>query len=896
MSWSPRGDWIALGTAIEQYYQVDSRSGEASPFDPDLEVDDDVICVDFSPDGALLALGTRSGRLLLREVDDGAERPGWQMEGPPLVSLAFSPDGQTVAALDQTGTIHLGSPDDTRPERTLAPGTKGPSTGSDALAFSPDGSLLAAGGADGVVRLWALDEGDEPRTFSGHEGTVDLVAFSPDGTQLASGAADVTVRTWDVASGEALARVRCQPDRIRGMALGYRDGWLAACGSDRRSVALWDVDAGRLLTELGDDLVNVDGMAFSPDASQLAVADWNSVRMWSTRVAGARREGAGHRRDVRDIVHAPGGEQVISAGEDGAIWIWDAATGNAIGTMSGPQRSIYSLDISPDGRRLVTGGTDRVVCVWDLVTRRLLHSMEGHTANVWGVAFGPDGRLVASGAMDRSVRLWDGLTGELQATMEGPTSGVLSIAVRPDGRQVAAGSADGTAWVYSVEPPELERRLEGHGYDIWGIDYTADGRSLFTGGWDQSLRRWDTGTGRQQAVFTPGSCELSPEGAPNFPAVVSMAGGTRLAAVCERFKAAIWSLDTGVELAEFDARWGLDYALSVSPDGQTIATGDGPMVRLWTAADGRPIWRGPVLVADPPWLLTHRGWTDLADGGEQREPPATAWSRAIEQTAFAGDASADRLCILTFDDRLEIWDLENDSLVHEAPAHRGSMVFATATGCVIEHKSKVANHLPGVDEPVLLPGYNVGHVDREGGEIHVLGDANVIRYDEAGKRLGDVPALGDVRVSARVGDTIAAIDPAKDVKLWPLEGGDLIRSIRLDEAPHMAPTHALAGPGGSLVISFLDGTVGVWDGHTGARLDHIELHGPVAQLRLDGTRLLATTDVGDHAFVDLGALQRDYCDLLREVWSQVPVTWRDGGPVPTDPPAGHPCSRGQASP
>ena len=892
VSWSPRGDWIALATTIEQFYLVDPRSGEASPIDPDVEVEDDVMSVAFSADGGLLALGMRSGELMVRDVDREADRHAWPTGDSPLVSLAFSPDGGTLAALGQDGTLHLGSPAADRPDRSFASGTRGPSMAGDVLAFSPDGALLAVGGTDGTVRLWTVDEEGEPRRFTGHDGPVDTLAFSPDGTQLATGASDVTVRSWDVASGEERTRIRCQPDRIRGMAVQYRDGWVAACGSDRRSVSLWDVDRGELLTELGDDLYNVDGMAFSPDGDRLTVADWTSLRLWSTRVAGARREGVGHGRDVRALVHTPDGEQVISAGEDGAIWVWDAASGEAIATLRGPQRSLYSLDISPDGRRLVTGGTDRVVCVWDLGTRRLLHTMEGHTANVWGVAFGPDGRLVASGAMDRSVRLWDALTGELRATMEGPDKGILSIDVRADGRQVAAGSADGTVWIYSVAGAALERRLEGHGYDVWGIDYGDDGRTLFTGGWDQTLRRWDPTSGRNPETFRPTTCALAPEGAPNFPAVISLAGGRRLAAVCEKFKAAIWSLDSGEELAAFDARWGLDYALSASPDGVYLASGDGPMVRRWTAADGYPSWRAPVLLPDAPHLFTHRGWQDLSPDGDSGPPAPSAWRRAIEESAFAGDASADRLCLLTHDDRLEIWDRAEDRLLDEAPAHRGSKVFATATGCITERRSEVALHLPGRSEPLTLDGYNGGHVDPDAGEVHVVGDAVMIRYDLQGKRLGDVPAVGDFRVSARLGDAIAVIDPAKDIKLWPIEGGELIRTIRLEDAPDLAPIHALAGPGESLVISFIDGTVGVWDAHTGAQLDRIKLHGAVAQLRLDGTRLLAATDVGDHATLDLGALARDPCDLLREVWSQVPVSWRDGGPVPAAPPADHPCAAG----
>jgi WD40 repeat protein len=73
------------------------------------------------------------------------------------------------------------------------------------LAFSPDGATLASGSADRTVRLWEVASGQERRTLQGHDGEVTSLAFSPDGATLASGSADNTVRLWEVASGRCFA-------------------------------------------------------------------------------------------------------------------------------------------------------------------------------------------------------------------------------------------------------------------------------------------------------------------------------------------------------------------------------------------------------------------------------------------------------------------------------------------------------------------------------------------------------------------------------------------------------------------------------------------------------------------------------------------------------------------
>src|SRR5262249_48030263 len=95
----------------------------------------------------------------------------------------------------------------TRKERTLFHGDTGRVR---SVAFSPDGKTLAAGVRDGTIRLWDVATGKELASLREKAHAVRAVAFSADGKTLAAVDEERPegVKLWDLASERVRARLQ----------------------------------------------------------------------------------------------------------------------------------------------------------------------------------------------------------------------------------------------------------------------------------------------------------------------------------------------------------------------------------------------------------------------------------------------------------------------------------------------------------------------------------------------------------------------------------------------------------------------------------------------------------------------------------------------------------------
>jgi WD40 repeat protein len=127
----------------------------------------------------------RTGNELFRVKDKSVGSPG---------SLVFSPDGERFA-ISRSRSIMVC---DVLRQRVLAT-WKNPTTKHiQSLAFSPDGRTLASVSNDTIARFWDAETGREKAAYTWEMGHLKAVAFSPDGMRAAAAGKKGDIVVWDV--------------------------------------------------------------------------------------------------------------------------------------------------------------------------------------------------------------------------------------------------------------------------------------------------------------------------------------------------------------------------------------------------------------------------------------------------------------------------------------------------------------------------------------------------------------------------------------------------------------------------------------------------------------------------------------------------------------------------
>lgn len=444
--------------------------------------------IKFSRNGELLAFYVSTDETIrLWSCKAGRETKAWRMPGG--VSIAFSPDGATLASGGDDKAVHLWDTTSGTQIRAL----EGHTGGVYSVAFSPDGKTLASAGKNNEVRLWDSATGKNLRALDLHSEPVGSLAFSPDGNVIAF-ASRQTIVMWDASLEKKHLDFEGHADSVASVAFSPDGKNLATSGSPIR---LWNAATGKHLSALERSASSV---CFAPDGKTFAAASYDrTIRLWDTATGKEIRSITGHDDLISCVVFSPDGKTLASASWDNTVAFWDVATGKELRRLP-LSDCVYCVTFSPDGKTLassnrkipVPSNLDKPLHLWDVATGKEIRALE--TEHSGDIIFSPDGKYLASiGGVgpqsDRAIILWDTGTGKKIREWQGDAEGVMSIAISPDGRTLASGGRDNTVRLWDEAGGEIGV-LQGHAGPVGSVAFSPDGKSIASGSYDATALVW----------------------------------------------------------------------------------------------------------------------------------------------------------------------------------------------------------------------------------------------------------------------------------------------------------------------------------------------------------------------------------------------------------------------
>ncbi len=271
----------------------------------------------FSPSGERLSIGVQDGRIWQRRVRDGAIVRSLKGNGAPVLTLAYSPNGEFLLAGGLAATADLWMSADARYHALPSPCEQ--ATSIDQVSASYDNQYAAYHSPEcPLVSILRVQDS----ALRSLEEALQAIAFSPSEPLLACGENErVTLR--HMLDYSVLRELPLENGKLRNLVFSSDGGWLAISGDD---LTLWDIMHGAQTIRMPEGADPFRAVAFSPDNQLLAAGTGQEVWLYRLTTLQPIVRLYFDTGDIGDLAFSPDGFYLAIGLDDGVVMMWGIAS------------------------------------------------------------------------------------------------------------------------------------------------------------------------------------------------------------------------------------------------------------------------------------------------------------------------------------------------------------------------------------------------------------------------------------------------------------------------------------------------------------------------------------------------------------------------------------------